>query len=116
MLSKLLVEFEANPYPVILDRTTPVYETLQCLAEYAPELPKKNRRLIKKSLNSDKALSALAKELSKDVAVKSLIVTTQAIDLIGGGVKANALPEQAWAVVDHRIATQRYVGKFYLEG
>ena len=40
---------------------------------------------------------------------RGLIGTTQAIDLVRGGVKANALPEEAWAVVNHRIATQRSV-------
>jgi len=38
-----------------------------------------------------------------------LIGTTQAIDLVRGGVKTNALPEEAWAVVNYRIATQRSV-------
>jgi len=37
------------------------------------------------------------------------MTTTQAIDLVQGGVKANALPEEAWAVVNHRIATQSSV-------
>ena len=39
----------------------------------------------------------------------AVIGTTQAIDLVQGGVKTNALPEEAWAVVNHRIATQRSV-------
>jgi len=47
--------------------------------------------------------------LIQDIELKSLIGTTQAIDLIQGGVKTNALPEEAWAVVNHRIATQRWV-------
>jgi Gly-Xaa carboxypeptidase len=38
----------------------------------------------------------------------SLVTTTQAIDLIGGGIKSNALPELAWAVVNHRISVLRY--------
>lgn len=42
-----------------------------------------------------------------DPAFKALVGTTQAIDLIQGGVKTNALPEQAWAVVNHRLATER---------
>lgn len=37
------------------------------------------------------------------------MTTTQAIDLVQGGVKVNALPEEAWAVVNHRIDTQRSV-------
>jgi Gly-Xaa carboxypeptidase len=34
--------------------------------------------------------------------------TTQAIDIINGGVKANALPELAYATVNYRISTDRY--------
>lgn len=34
--------------------------------------------------------------------------TTQAVDMIGGGVKTNALPESAWAVVNHRIGESRF--------
>ncbi|KAN0102405.1 hypothetical protein V8E52_011977, partial [Russula decolorans] len=36
---------------------------------------------------------------------------TQAIDLVQGSVKSNELPEEAWAVVNHRIAIQRDVLK-----
>jgi Gly-Xaa carboxypeptidase len=43
---------------------------------------------------------------------ESLAGTTQAIDLVSGGVKINALPEQARAVVNHRIATDRSVVLF----
>ncbi|THU78960.1 hypothetical protein K435DRAFT_698985 [Dendrothele bispora CBS 962.96] len=31
--------------------------------------------------------------------------TTQALDLISGGVKTNALPERASAVINHQIST-----------
>ncbi len=66
------------------------------------------RKLIIRSTTSDKALDALTKEISKDRLFKSLIGTTQAIDIIHGGVKANALPEQAYALVNHRIAVTRF--------
>jgi Gly-Xaa carboxypeptidase len=108
MLSALLVKYEQNPYPVEIDRNSPVYKTLQCLAAHAPGLDKSVRKIIKKSSQSDKALHKLEKYISGDIGMKSLVSTTQAIDLIGGGVKSNALPEKAWAVVNHRIATQRY--------
>ena len=42
--------------------------------------------------------------------LNSLVTTTQAIDLIGGGVKSNALPELAWAVVNRRISVLSSVG------
>lgn len=45
----------------------------------------------------------------KEDQIKALAGTTVAVDLIKGGVKANALPERAWAVVNHRIAVERSV-------
>ena len=102
------MNYEENPYPVELVRTAPVYGTLQCFAAHAPQLDKNFRKLIKQSIHSDTALRRLSKFIENDLALKSLVGTTQAIDLINGGVKTNALPEEAWAVVNHRIATQRY--------
>jgi Gly-Xaa carboxypeptidase len=107
MLSALLTTFENNPFPVEIDRTSPLYLSLQCLAAHAPEMDESVRRIIKKSSHSNKALRKLGEYISKDVGLKSLVSTTQAIDLVGGGVKTNALPEAAWAVVNHRIATQK---------
>jgi len=79
---------------------------VQCVGQHAKEFPAQLRALIKRSVHSDRALHKLEAELIKDKEYRSLIGTTQAIDLIQGGVKTNALPEEAWAVVNHRIATQ----------
>lgn len=108
ILSALLVAYESSPYPVKLGRDSPVYGSLQCLAEYAPELDTSMSRFIKESARSDAALREVESFVSKDVILRSLVGTTQAIDLVGGGVKTNALPETAWAIVNHRIATQRF--------
>ena len=40
-----------------------------------------------------------------DPAVRLLLKTTQAADIVQGGVKVNALPESAYAIMNHRIAT-----------
>lgn len=101
------MHIEANPYVAKLKRGTPMYQKTQCLAAYAPDLPKSTRKAIEKSVKSDKALHKAEKALLADPRFKALVGTTQAIDLIGGGVKTNALPESAWAVVNHRIATDR---------
>jgi Gly-Xaa carboxypeptidase len=85
---------------------------VQCYAEHAPLLPSHVKKAVKKSAHSDKALKASEEYFFKQPGFKSLTGTTQAIDLIGGGVKTNALPEQAWAVVNHRIATERSVFDF----
>ncbi|KAL5531541.1 hypothetical protein ACEPAG_4418 [Sanghuangporus baumii] len=109
ILSSLLVAFESHPIKPTIDRSTPIYGMLQCMAAHAPSMDHKFRHTVLKSAHSDLALHVLEKLAEKDIALKSFIGTTQAIDLIQGGVKTNALPEQAWAVVNHRIATQSSV-------
>ena len=71
-------------------------------------MPSNLRRIIKKSVHSDKALESLQSFIHEDKDLNSLVATTQAIDLIGGGVKSNALPELAWAVVNRRISVLGY--------
>jgi len=73
-------------------------------------VPSDLRRIIKKSVYSDKALKSLQSFILEDKELNSLVTTTQAIDLIGGGVKSNALPELAWAVVNRRISVLGSVG------
>lgn len=72
-------------------------------------MPSDMRKIYKRSAHSDKALKKLQELAFEDSAQKSLAGTTQAIDLIQGGVKANALPEEAWALVNHRISVIRYI-------
>ncbi|GJE90960.1 carboxypeptidase S [Phanerochaete sordida] len=110
ILAQLLVHVEAHPYKAELKRGTPMYQKTQCLAAYAGELPSKVRKAIERAGSSDKALRAAEKALFADPRFKALVGTTSAVDLIAGGVKTNALPESAWAVVNHRIATDSSVG------
>jgi len=84
------------------------------MGEYAKDLPSHLRALVKTSVYSDRSLRKLEAELIGDPFYNALIGTTQAIDLVQGGVKSNALPEEAWAVVNHRIATQRSVSSAYI--
>jgi Gly-Xaa carboxypeptidase len=48
---------------------------------------------LKKKLNDPRKWEELAEELGKDRTLRAFLGTTQAIDLIQGGVKSNALPE-----------------------
>lgn len=109
ILAELLVHYENHAIEAKLARDTPPYWTAQCLAAHAPELPSTLRSSLKKAGSSDKALKAAQDELFKDPAFRALVGTTQAVDIIGGGVKSNALPENAFAVINHRIATDRSV-------
>ena len=85
-----------------------MFTTLQCLAEHARSVPSDLRRRIKRSVYSDRDLESLQSFIHENKEYRSLVATTQAIDLIEGGVKSNALPELAWAVVNRRISVLRY--------
>lgn len=92
ILSRLLVELEANPYAPTLTSESPYLPYLTCLAEHAPEVSKS----FKRAVENPKKWNGLAKRLAAESAQnRAFLATTQAIDLISGGVKVNALPEVA---------------------
>lgn len=68
------------------------------------------RKTIQQALSSKKAAKTVADYLaSKDKFQRYLLQTSQATDLVSGGVKINALPEKVYAVVNHRIAVESRV-------
>lgn len=111
ILSSAIVQLESNPYPPTLTRTTPYYSTLLCQAAHAPEMPLLLRTSLLQSVWSDRALDRALELLLADDStryIRSILSTTQAINVINGGVKVNALPERAQAIVNHRIHTDRW--------
>ena len=68
------------------------------------------RKKVQKALNSKSAAQTVADHIAKeDIAQRYLMQTSQAVDIISGGVKVNALPEKVFAVVNHRIAVESSV-------
>lgn len=110
LLSSFLVNIEANPVPPHLNRQTPIYETIKCTGQHAPDISPSLRRAIKRSTTDKRALHDVERVLfASSPNIKAIASTTQAIDLINGGVKSNALPELSWAVVNNRIGTESSV-------
>lgn len=90
----------------------PIYANVQCVAAHGKDISSRLRALIEASVTDDHALRELEGIVFDDPAFaasvyKALASTSQAIDLVQGGVKTNALPENAWAVINHRISTSR---------
>ncbi|KAL1945098.1 hypothetical protein VTO73DRAFT_2718 [Trametes versicolor] len=111
MIAAVIKQLEANPHVAHLNRSGIYYSLLQCQAEHDPALPSHLRKLITHSRKSDKALSALEAELARtDRKFRALAGTTQAADVVRGGVKTNALPELASVIVNHRIDVHSSVG------
>lgn len=90
IMSLILAELEKNPFEPTLVPSTPYFKYLSCMSEHAPEVPKS----IKNQIKNPRKWKKLAHDLaSSDRTLNSFLATTQAIDLISGGVKVNALPE-----------------------
>ncbi|KAK4032807.1 hypothetical protein C8A01DRAFT_20174 [Parachaetomium inaequale] len=107
ILSELITKIEAEQYRTRLVDANPYYTQLQCGAAYSPEFPSKLKQLLgrRPSHNTCKAKpDHLALEAAKQgPEIKYLMQTSQAVDVISGGIKVNALPERATVVVNHRI-------------
>ncbi|KAF2706189.1 vacuolar carboxypeptidase-like protein Cps1 [Pleomassaria siparia CBS 279.74] len=105
--SELISLIEANPYDSILDEENPYLDLLYCGAEHAPKFPKDLKRLLHKRSTQRHSCSKkdhLAIEAAKaGPAIKYLMTTSVAVDIISGGIKTNALPERTQITVNHRI-------------
>jgi Gly-Xaa carboxypeptidase len=110
MLSQLIVHYEQNPPSVSLARGTPLYGMVQCFTR-ASGLPKQLKSAIVASADDDAALQQVEDVVFEQPSFRALAGTTQAVDIIQGGIKANALPEEVYAVVNHRIDTSSTVAK-----
>jgi len=110
LLARIITAIEDNPYLPELTPVNPYFTTLQCQAEYGKEMDSWLQKKIKKSLKDKKAAQEVAEHLANtDISQRYLLKTSQAVDLVNGGVKINALPEKVYAVVNHRIAFESNV-------
>jgi Gly-Xaa carboxypeptidase len=110
ILSELITNIEAEQYRTRLADENPYYTQLQCGAAYSPEFPNNLKKLLsrRQSSGSHATCKARPDHLALEAAkqgpdIKYLMQTSQAVDVISGGIKVNALPERATVVVNHRI-------------
>lgn len=102
IMSRLIRKLEAEPFPPTLLESNPVVGLYRCLAEHAPRMQQEFRRDVL-NLNDKDHRDNFISTLDADREQRYMIRTSQAVDIIEGGVKVNALPEVVSAVVDHRI-------------
>ncbi|KAG1786028.1 carboxypeptidase S [Suillus plorans] len=112
ILASVVTGLEANPHVPKLARDRTYYQGLQCRAKYDDGFPSEMRELVIESQTSDEKLHELETKLDDfDPAYSASAGTTQAIDIIYGGVKINALPEAVYAITNHRIADHSSVSE-----
>ncbi|KAG6374707.1 hypothetical protein JVT61DRAFT_4077 [Boletus reticuloceps] len=104
ILADLITELEVHPHEPELVRGRTYHQGLECRAKYDTSFPVSMRKLVQQSQTSDAKLRELQDLLIDfDPMFYAMSGTTQAIDLVGGGVKVNALPEAVWAIANYRI-------------
>ena len=64
------------------------YDTLVCMATHSANVEKELREAILDSATSDEALTLVESIVFRDLKTRSLVGTTRAVDIIGGGVKS----------------------------
>lgn len=105
ILAEIITEVEEHTYEPWFAPKNPFLDLLQCGAAHADEFPRKLKKLLPDVRHaSHKKKDKLAHEAAKmGPEVKYLFTTSSAVDIVGGGVKVNALPERVHAIVNHRI-------------
>ncbi|KAJ6114871.1 hypothetical protein N7486_000649 [Penicillium sp. IBT 16267x] len=103
IMAEILYEFERQDlFTAWLDESHPSFSMLACQARYSPQYVES--WLSTKLAAGDAAALAESVAQSRGPAVRYTLQTSQAADLIHGGVKTNALPEKISAVVNYRVA------------
>ncbi|KAJ6470086.1 hypothetical protein C8R47DRAFT_1149427 [Mycena vitilis] len=105
ILAELVTTIENHPFHPKLSVKNPFSAYAQCLAEYS-DIDADLKKALSRERTWDKAAAMIA---ASDAGDGARLMTTQAVDIIHGGVKVNALPEQATAVVNHRISVDSSV-------
>lgn len=90
-----------QPY---LSETHPLVMQLGCYAAHSPLLDDSSRSKWSNLAASSRQRHSLAKEFSHDRRGRAYVATTQAVDVVSGGVKVNALPELVEVTANYRIS------------
>ncbi|CAI6753801.1 BBF_HP2_G0046960.mRNA.1.CDS.1 [Saccharomyces cerevisiae] len=101
--SELIYMMENHPFDYNFSLDNPIYDVLQCAAEHSGFLPPYVREAILKAPVDEGKRKVLTEFAASHPDIRDLIRTTRAVDVINGGVKANALPGLTSFIVNHRV-------------
>lgn len=102
IISQFLSSYEADKFEVQLPEDSPMLNMFECVAEKA-KISTKIKVLAKLARVNAAAKAFLLSKLSKLKLFEYTVRTAQAVDVIIGGDKYNALPRNTTAIINHRI-------------
>lgn len=100
IMSEIVVALEAHPYRPVLLAGSPYYNHLVCQALYSPN----SDSWLADALERGQLDYVAEKMATKSPEIRFRLQTSQAVDMIHGGAKINALPETVSIGIDYRIA------------
>lgn len=103
ILSEIVASYEEEEYTSLLVDENPFLATLECVGEHSDKVPfliKMFSRIVRKNPLVNYFVRRF---ISTKPLLKYIIQTAQAVDVIKGGDKINALPRVASAYINHRI-------------
>lgn len=101
IMSELVIALENNPFTPLVDDNNPYRNVLECQAKYTSrDVEPWLKEALKDGQDQD-----LGQRLvdSRGEAVRWMMQTSQAVDIIAGGVKDNQLPERVVTTTNYRI-------------
>ncbi|KAJ3251675.1 hypothetical protein HK103_002198 [Boothiomyces macroporosus] len=106
ILAEIIVALEDNPHQPELLASNPVLQTLQCINEHTNLLSTWQKFILHHWQWFKPLILHFAK---KNPLTNIFFATTQAADVVKGGVKVNALPQTASIFINHRVAMHQSV-------
>lgn len=99
IMSRLIAAVEDHPFTPHIDEHNPNWNYLKCEVENSPETvePWLREALENKEDFADRLIS------SRGDLYRWLMQTSQAVDVINGGIKDNQLPEMSQAIINYRV-------------
>ncbi|KAI8619461.1 hypothetical protein BC830DRAFT_1104026 [Chytriomyces sp. MP71] len=102
--ASLLVEaIESNPHSLVLSNNNPLLKMVSCLSRHVPRADHFYARALAHLDNPRMRERLLQRLAGQSPAMKARFSTTQAVDIVQGGLKVNALPERVSVKINHRI-------------
>ncbi|WOO84221.1 Carboxypeptidase S [Vanrija pseudolonga] len=97
LIAALFTAMEAAPGPVKLDAANPLLGFLECAAEHG-----NMDAGLKEKVRCQRCWDSLSDELAESPEAALFLKTTQAITVVNGGIKYNALPEVVSSLTNYR--------------
>ena len=107
IMSEIVTRLEANPYKPNLTRSDPIYDHIACIARYSPDSQPELADLF----NNDDLEGIMEYFVKAGRAEGYLLTTSQAVDVVAGGQKINAMPEVVTLGVNYRLSPRDSVDK-----